>query len=264
MNENKKTNIVLFAYQFSVVVKGIEQKLTELGYPVTSAKPDLNIVMQNLGNTTVFIVYLSKEILEKKSEISNLVDLADQLREQEQKVIVIGEKVYFDDYIREVPLLRQFIWLNLPINMEVISRTIKALVPEQEQTVAKRKILIIDSDPFYTKIIQEWLKDTYEVRAETVGMKAIAYLTKNKVDMILLNYEMPTVDGPNLYKMIKSSSSTSHIPVVFLTGLGTIERIEQVSALKPAGYILKSTTREGMLDYLKGLFEKQDMNLMYY
>ena len=67
---------------------------------------------------------------------------------------------------------------------------------------------------------------------------------------ILLDYEMPVVDGPQVLQMLRQEPATQKIPVVFLTGVGTREGVERVMALKPDGYILKSTTKDKLLEYL--------------
>ena len=85
-------------------------------------------------------------------------------------------------------------------------------------------------------------------------MQAISFLLKvpegSKVDLILLDYEMPVVDGPQVLQMLRQDPATKDIPVVFLTGIGTKEAVSRVMALKPDGYILKSTTRADILGYL--------------
>ena len=62
---------------------------------------------------------------------------------------------------------------------------------------------------------------------------------------------MPLVDGPQVFQMLRQEQATQHIPVVFLTGVGTREGVERVMALKPDGYILKSATKEKLLNYLR-------------
>ena len=87
-------------------------------------------------------------------------------------------------------------------------------------------------------------------------MQAISFLLKVKegeeVDLILLDYEMPVVDGPQVLQMLRQEEATSKIPVVFLTGNGTKEAVARVMQLKPDGYILKTTRRAELLEYLDG------------
>jgi CheY-like chemotaxis protein len=115
---------------------------------------------------------------------------------------------------------------------------------------SKKHILIVDDDPSYAKMVREWIKDHYQVSIVTAGIQAITFLAKNPVDMILLDYEMPVVDGAQVLQMLRQEPSTQNIPVIFLTGVGDKEQVERVLRLRPTGYILKSTTKEKLLDYL--------------
>ena len=94
----------------------------------------------------------------------------------------------------------------------------------------------------------------YRVDIVTAGMQAITFLVKvpedEKVDLILLDYEMPVVDGPQVLQMLRQEEATAHIPVIFLTGIGTKEAVSRVMSLRPDGYILKSTTKAEILETL--------------
>ena len=58
-------------------------------------------------------------------------------------------------------------------------------------------------------------------------------------------------------EMLKSESSSSTIPVMFLTGKSDKEVIMEVLALKPAGYILKTIDRTSLLETLDKFFVQQ-------
>ena len=115
----------------------------------------------------------------------------------------------------------------------------------------KKQILIVDDDPTYAGMVRTWIKDFYKTDILTSGKQVLMFLDKKKVDLILLDYEMPIINGPQVFKMLKRDSMTANIPIVFLTGVGSAEEVKQVLALKPDGYVLKSTTREQLLEYLK-------------
>ena len=53
-------------------------------------------------------------------------------------------------------------------------------------------------------------------------------------------------------QMLRQEPKTAHIPVMFLTGLGTREAVSRVMELKPEGYVLKSVTRDDLLKTLAG------------
>ena len=144
------------------------------------------------------------------------------------------------------PHLSAHAWVNRPVKMD----NLESIVENAIKNSGKKKILIVDDDPSYAKMAMEWLKDDYQAFIVSGGMNAILFLLKNPVDLILLDYEMPVVDGPQVLQMLRQEPATQKIPVVFLTGVGTREDVERVMALKPDGYILKSTTKEKLLEAL--------------
>ena len=121
-------------------------------------------------------------------------------------------------------------------------------------SVRKSRILIIDDDPSFARMLREWIKDIYKVDVITDGTRATTFLGKvpadNRVDLILLDYEMPVCDGPEVFGLIRQEPSFADIPIVFLTGNGSEEAVAKVMELKPDGYVIKSGSRESLLEYI--------------
>ena len=60
------------------------------------------------------------------------------------------------------------------------------------------------------------------------GLKAIEKVkTGNKYDLIIMDVDMPRMDGDEAYNILKSQAETKQIPVLFLTGLRTEQEIEE-------------------------------------
>lgn len=114
--------------------------------------------------------------------------------------------------------------------------------------------MIVDDDPQYLSIVRLWLKNSYRVFMASSGLQAIKYLGKSKVDLILLDHEMPVTSGPQVLEMLRSDPETSSIPVIFLTGKSDKESVMAVVALRPEGYFLKDITKEELLEKLKEFF----------
>lgn len=253
MSEMKK--IATVSFQSSVVVKGIEKKLSEWGYQVTSVIEKFDEIKSLAREMELFIVYLPGDIMGDSVRKSHLSKICEELTKRQKNAILIGEMNFHKELLQEIPEAAEFEWLNRPIDMELLGKTVEKAIERSTAPEAaegeKKRILIVDDDPSYAKMVREWLKDAYQVGIVTAGMQAITFLLKNKVDLILLDYEMPVVDGPQVLQMLRSEPSTKDIPIVFLTGVGTREGVERVMALNPRGYILKSTTREDLRGYLK-------------
>lgn len=256
INEINDTKVVIILFQYSVVAKGIEKKLADVGFDVTTIVDDLEKVELYAKEPSVFLVYLPDEIASDKAELVVLKGICDVIGNNGRRMICIGEKRYHAELSANVGKINNYTWIDRPVDMAVLTAAIKDEVGASNKPMVKGKILIVDDDPSYAKMVREWIKDFYNVGVVTAGMQAITYLMKNKVDLILLDYEMPIVDGPQVFQMLKSEPELENIPVVFLTGVGTREGVARVMELKPNGYILKSTTRENLLKSLKAQFAK--------
>ena len=108
----------------------------------------------------------------------------------------------------------------------------------------KKTILVVDGSPIMLKVIREQLKEFYDVVIVTNGKLALKYLKENKVDMMLLDYDMPEMSGLDVVKTMKADAATRNIPAVFLTGVSDRAKIAQALALGPQGYLLKPIDKE--------------------
>lgn len=250
MSKDQK-NVVIFSSQFSVVVKGIESRLNKEGYLVQIIQKD---VENYLEDTDVFILYLSDNIVDDLIEMGTMAETVKALKGK--KLIFIGEKKDHFKFVSMVPGIKNYPWIDRPVDMDVLVVTLDKVIRSKTGITVNQRILIVDDDPAYAKMVREWLKETYQIGIVTAGMQALGYLLKNEVDLILLDFEMPNVDGPKVLEMLRTDPKTADIPVVFLTGIDDKESVGRVLELKPAGYVLKSTTRDALVKYLENLFAK--------
>ena len=249
MNEGK--NIVIILNQFSVVVKGIEKRLEQLGYHVEVLLEEQLDLEEKVLDTDLFMIYTPSDIMDDWSKLKNLEEIVRTLKRYCQKMIVLGENKYHPELAAAIPLLNEFGWLDRPIDGNTLGMTVDKAIGGKGLVGVTKRILIVDDDASYASMVKEWIKGSYKTDIVTTGMKAISFLLKNKVDLVLLDYEMPGMNGPQVLQVLREDESTKNIPIVFLTGVGTKEEVARVMELKPNGYILKSTTRGNLQEYLK-------------
>ena len=103
----------------------------------------------------------------------------------------------------------------------------------------KRHILIVDDDRTVLKMLKTALEDTYDVTTMVNGIMVEKFLEAKDVDVVILDYEMPVETGADIFRKIKANPKANHVPVCFLTGISEREKIMEVMALKPHGYLLK-------------------------
>ena len=80
-----------------------------------------------------------------------------------------------------------------------------------------KHILMVDDSKTNLAVTKSALEDTYKVTAVTTGVQALKFLEKNGCDLILLDINMPEMDGFEVLSRIKNDPATADIPVVFLT-----------------------------------------------
>ena len=144
-----------------------------------------------------------------------------------------------------------------PFDIKSLVDEMDALVQVNEENAHRKNILLVDDDSTFLKTIKGWLSTKYRVTIVTLGAQAMMYIADNKPDLILLDYEMPVISGPQVLEMIRSETQTDSIPVIFLTGKGDRESVLKVLELKPDGYFLKSTEKAALLKSLEEFFEKR-------
>lgn len=118
-------------------------------------------------------------------------------------------------------------------------------IPE-EISEKKKRIMIVDDDVRVARLINKYLEN-YEVATAIGGKAALHFLETKTVDLILLDYEMPGEDGPTVLKKLRANPKTASIPVVFLTGVASREKIQEVLLMRPQGYLLKPVVRNKLL-----------------
>ncbi|MCR5612637.1 response regulator [Treponema sp.] len=123
----------------------------------------------------------------------------------------------------------------------------------------KKSILLVDDDVVLLRTMMNYLKDLYTVSVAKSGTEALTLLGSIKPDLILLDFEMPVVSGPDTMKMIRSEEKLKEIPIMFLTGVSDPEHVKDALVLKPEGYILKTQGQTEILARIKDFFLKQSI-----
>lgn len=198
-------------------------------------------------------------------------------------IILVTDEDSYEHYVAENEK-EQFadLLLSRPITIGTISERIlklfRAIEEEKEKIVKEREeaakraveelqrlsrgsrkhILIVDDDKNILKLLKSALEDRYDVTAIANGKMALKFLETKTPDLIFLDYQMPVMNGPEVFRSIKKSSSFADIPIVFLTGIAEREKITEVISLKPQGYLLKPINMERVNEKIKALLEEVD------
>jgi len=82
----------------------------------------------------------------------------------------------------------------------------------------QRVVFVVDDNDINLSVAKEALKEQYKVFTMPSAAKMFSFMEKMKPDMILLDIEMPEMNGFEALTLLKNNSSYAGIPVIFLSG----------------------------------------------
>lgn len=245
-------NILLIRSGETFLVNAIKNALIKAGYLVTNSGYQVSELSEKKAGTNLIILYTDSD-LEEHSD--TMVYLKDLCVEENMIMIVIGEKTSFDMVHRYIPKEDIAFEITRPLDMGDLLTKVLIVTDDEYEQQRRKCILVVDDDTTFLQMMREWLKDTYRVGLANSGAQAVAWLATNKADLILLDYDMPVLDGPKVLEMLNSEAISGTTPVMFLTGKNDKKSVQDVLALKPADYLLKSISRDKLLATLDKFFK---------
>ena len=103
----------------------------------------------------------------------------------------------------------------------------------------KGVILAVDDTPENLDVVRGALGDDYMIKAAINGMIALKITQKSAPDLILLDIQMPVMDGFEVMSRLQADVNTRHIPVIFLTGESDNAIRQRAHDLGAAGFVTK-------------------------
>ncbi|BCS52684.1 two-component system response regulator [Geobacter sp. SVR] len=106
--------------------------------------------------------------------------------------------------------------------------------------IRKNKVLIVDDSNVNVQVLMETLRDEYAIIVATSGHKALQMANlEPRPDIILLDINMPEMDGYEVCRKLKSDSATESIPIIFITALSEKDDEKKGLELGAVDYIIK-------------------------
>ncbi len=103
------------------------------------------------------------------------------------------------------------------------------------------------------------LSEDYKVIAVTQGAQALKYLETNKCDMILLDIDMPEMNGFEVLEAIKAMHPASDVPVLFITGNTDPETVSKAIESGGMDVVLKPFVKALLLSRIAYLLELTEL-----
>lgn len=125
-----------------------------------------------------------------------------------------------------------------------------------------RDVLIVDDSMTMRQMVKKTMLmaglNVGEVYEAANGIEALARLADHPVAVILLDINMPTMNGIQLLTRMKGNDRLKGIPIVIASTEGSQERMKQLEAFGAFGYVRKPFQPEQLRDVLKPLLGVKD------
>ncbi|MBO7335904.1 MAG: response regulator [Lachnospiraceae bacterium] len=230
------------------------KKIQDAGPVCDFVNWDVDSINDNWKEPSLIVMFMDDDV---RPGEETLHYLTDKMADADVSMAIIGEQADIDCVCAAVPQNLVFRTFSRPVNNDEFIKAVIAFLKKLDEGEFQKSILVVDDDPSYLGLVRGWLKDSYKVSMANSGLQAIKWLGKNKVDLILLDHEMPVTSGPQVLEMLRSDIETASIPVMFLTGKSDKESVMKVIALKPEGSMLKTIGKPELLKNLEEFFIKQ-------
>jgi two-component system chemotaxis response regulator CheY len=132
-------------------------------------------------------------------------------------------------------------------------------------------IFIIEGQKSIRDSLKEYLSSDFEVHLIEVATEAIQKAAEKNPDVILLDLEIPNIDGYELIKLFKSHPATISIPIVIMSESNDLEirgKLEQIGASgffkKPLEYASLSKDIRGYLSALNSKTQSANLNRSFH
>jgi len=120
------------------------------------------------------------------------------------------------------------------------------------------RICYVEDDEDIQRIVRMSLERIGKMTVELVTdpMVAIGAITSFKPDLVMLDWMMPGMDGPTLFRKMKQLPEVSALPVVFITAKTTQRDMDELVALGAAGTISKPFSPKDLPEQLRAIWAK--------
>jgi len=231
--------------QSRLVVKNIINQFNDTGCNVKVFSPTSSDV-DRLPNFAIHLLILLSDDI----DFMVIKKIVAYQKKYEYQLCFIGHmtKLSIDDdqFFKKIP----------SIKLDSFTIDPDKLLELMEKNDNRRKhILVVDDEPIILRSIKVWLGDEFDLSLVNSGEMALEFLDMHPVDLVLLDYKMPTMDGPKVLEAIRDDERLNNLPVIFLTANNDRQSVITAMQYKPDGYILKSKSpdeiKEAVIDFFK-------------
>ena len=246
--------LLVVSNEKSYITDSITGAINEAGIQCVRLDAEIKEIEANKDEADMVFLYVNEAVSAMTQE---LVFIKDVCADDAKTLYLAGYSEDIERVYRVIPrdLVKEA--FVRPFENKYIVKEISTEAEAARKRQSAKRILIVDDDITFLKMVKKWLMDKYQVTIVKSGMQAIKYITGHRPDLILMDYDMPITTGTKVLEMMRSEPDSADIPVIFLTGKADKETVLQVMSMKPQGYLLKSMKQADIVSAIDHYFETE-------
>lgn len=111
----------------------------------------------------------------------------------------------------------------------------------------KKKIVAVDDSAIVLKMLEKVLGTRYDLHSFAGGGRALQFLRTRTPDLIILDIDMPEIDGYEMLRQIREFEHLAEVPVIFLTSNNDKSYVVKAVAGGAKDYVIKPIDEELLL-----------------
>ena len=131
-------------------------------------------------------------------------------------------------------------------------KTLAQRLAEAAESLENVRVLLVEDTPLNQQVASEFLRNAkLEVTVADNGQAALELLEHNTFEVILMDIQMPVMDGLEATKMIRENPKVSHLPIIAMSAGVTLDEQEKCQLVGMSDFIPKPINPVQMLEKIK-------------
>ncbi len=242
-----KKDVYVLGNESRLVVKNFLQDLRKAGCEPAVTLPG-SYAIKELPDKAIHLIICLEEMM----DFPIIKDAAAKKERTGLSLYLIGNignlSIEDEKFLKQLPCVR---FLSYPVDISLLMKQMEKNDPD------KPRILVVDDEPIFLRSVKSWLGEEFDVSLLNSGDEVMEFLDMRPVDLILLDYKMPGMDGSDVLRRFRDDVEFQNLPVIFLTASNDKESVMGIMHLEPTGYILKTMSPEDIKKSVRDFFKNQ-------